>query len=88
MSSFSNRRTELQYSFILVELMIVVTITGTLTAIAIASYQIQVRKTDLTTIYQELNHFRLTYQILVNKGADASELSPSDLDILEQTEYC
>ena len=35
-----------------------------------------------------MNHFRLLYQILVNEDAEIPELSPSSLNMPNQTEYC
>ncbi len=77
-----------QSGFTLIELMISVAVIGILSAIAVVNYQIQVRQSQLTTIYQEINQFRLPYQILVNEGAGVSGFSPNGLNIPIQTKYC
>ena len=77
-----------QYGFILIEIMIVIAIIGILAAIAGVSYQTQVRQTQLITLYQEINYFRLPYQILMDEGAGVTDFSPSGLNIPEQTKYC
>ncbi len=77
-----------QSGFTLIELIIVIAVIGILAAIATVSYQIQVRQAQLTMIHQELNHFRLPYQVLMNEGAGVSGFSPSGLNIPEQTKYC
>lgn len=41
--------------------MIAVAIVGVLATIAISSYQIQIRKSHLTSLYQELSQFRMPY---------------------------
>lgn len=77
-----------QSGFTLIEILIVVAIIGILAAIAGVSYQTQVRRTQLATLSQEINHFRLPYQILMDEGAGVSDFSPSGLNIPEQTQYC
>lgn len=77
-----------QSGFTLIELMIAVAIIGILAAIGVVSYQTQVRQTHLTALYQEINHFRLPYQILMNEGAGVTDFSPSGLNMPEQTQYC
>lgn len=77
-----------QSGFTLIEILIAVAIIGILSVVALSSYQIQIRKTHFTTIYQEMNHFRMPYQILVNEGAGVTEFSPSGLNMPAQTEYC
>lgn len=77
-----------QSGFTLIEIMMVVAIIGILSAIATVSYQTQVRKTQVMTIYKEVNHFRLPYQILMNDGAGVTGFSPSGLNMPAQTKYC
>lgn len=77
-----------QSGFNLIEIMIVVTIISILAAIATISYQTQVRQTQVMTIYQELNHFRVPYQTLINEGAGVTDFSPSGLNMPTQTKYC
>lgn len=77
-----------QSGFTLIELMIVITIIGILAALAGMSYQAQVRQTQLATLYQEINHFRLPYQILINEGAGVTDFSSTGLNIPKQTKYC
>lgn len=83
-----NRKLSAQSGFTLIEIMIVVAIIGILSAIATVSYQTQVRKTQVMTIYKEINHFRLPYQILMNDGAGVTGFSPSGLNMPAQTQYC
>ena len=83
-----NRPYHNQLGFTLIEMMIVTAIIGILAAIAGVSYQTQVRQTQLITLYQEMNHFRLPYQILMDEGAGVTDFSPSGLNIPEQTKYC
>ncbi|MBI0426022.1 pilin [Psychrobacter sp. NG27] len=77
-----------QSGFTLVEMMIVITIVGILASIATASYHAYIRKTQMMTIYQEINHFRIPYQILVNEGAGVTGFSPNGLNMPAQTENC
>lgn len=77
-----------QSGFTLIELMIVIAIIGILAVIATVSYQTQIRKTQLMTIYQEINQFRMPYQILINEGEGVTDFSPNGLNIPEQTQYC
>ena len=77
-----------QSGFTLMEIMITVAIVSTLASIAIANYQMQVRKTHMASVYQELNHFRLPYQVMIDEGAGVIEFSPNGLNIPAQTEYC
>lgn len=69
-------------------IMIVIAIVGILATIGAVSYQVQVRQTQFITLYQEINHFRLPYQILMDEGAGVLDFSPSGLNIPEQTQYC
>lgn len=77
-----------QSGFTLIDMMIVVAIIGILAAIATVSYQNQVRKSHIMTIYQEINHFRMPYQILIDEGAGVTEFSPNGLNMPAQTKYC
>lgn len=84
----SNGRLASQSGFTLIEMMIAVTVIGILASIAAVSYQAQTRKSHLTNIYQEINHFRMPYQILIVEGAGVTEFSPSGLNMPAQTQYC
>ena len=83
-----NRHLSFQSGFTLIELMIVIAIISVMAAIAAVTYQTQIRKSQLTTVYHELNQFRLPYQILVDEGAGVTGFSPSGLNMLTQTQYC
>lgn len=74
--------------YTLIEMMIIVLIIGIVSAIAITSYQTQVRRTQLTTLYQEINLFRLPYQIMIDDGEGVTGFSPTGLNIPAQTKYC
>ena len=77
-----------QSGFTLIELMIVIAIVGILTAIAVVSYQIHIRRTDVAIIYQELNHFRLPYEVLVDEGEDMVDFTVSGLNMPANSNYC
>ncbi|WP_201578461.1 prepilin-type N-terminal cleavage/methylation domain-containing protein [Psychrobacter okhotskensis] len=77
-----------QSGFTLIELMIVIAIISILAAIATVSYQTQVKQSQLTSIYHELNQFRLPYQILIDQGAGVTDYSPTEMNLLTQTNYC
>lgn len=77
-----------QSGFTLIEMMMVMTIIGILAAIGVVSYQTQVRKTNLMTIYQEINQFRLPYQTLIGDGAGVTNFSPSGLNMPESSKHC
>ena len=77
-----------QSGYTLIELIIAVAVIGILAAIATVSYQVQVRKTQVMTIYKEINHFRMPYQMLLNEGARVTSFSPSGLNMTAQTRYC
>lgn len=83
-----NRNVETQLGYTLIELMIAISIIGILTSISIISYQMQVRKTHMMTIYQEINLFRLPYQTLLNEGAGVTSFSPDGLNMPSKSEYC
>ncbi|MGP5224951.1 pilin [Psychrobacter aquimaris] len=82
------RRITTQSGYTLIELMIAVAIIGILAATATVSYQVQLRKTQVMTVYQEINQFRLPYQILMDDGAGVTDFSPSGLNMPVQTKYC
>lgn len=77
-----------QSGYTLIELMIAVAIISILAATAVISYQTQVRKTQVMTVYQESNQYRMPYQILIDEGAGVTEFSPSGLNMPAQTKYC
>lgn len=77
-----------QSGFTLIETTMIVAIIGILAAIATVSYQKKIRQTQLITIYQEFNQYRMPYQILIDEGAGVTEFSPSGLNMPTQTKYC
>ncbi|MEG9302769.1 pilin [Psychrobacter celer] len=77
-----------QSGYTLIELMTAVAIIGILAATATVSYQTQVRKTQIMTIYKEINHFRLPYRTLIDNGAGVTDFSPRGLNMPAQTKYC
>ncbi len=83
-----NRYLVFQNGFTIIELIIVVAIIGILVSIGIISYQPQIRQTQIMTIYQEINLFRLPYQTLLNEGAGVTSFSPDGLNIPPTSEYC
>ena len=83
-----NYSIKFQYGFTLIELMIVIAIVGILTAIATVSYQVNIRRTDLVIVYQELNHFRLPYEILIDEGESVVDFTVSGLNMRTDSEYC
>ena len=88
MASTLNYSRKTQSGFTLIEMMIVVAIIGVISAIAVASYQTQVRKTQIIMIYHTLNDTRIPYEILVNDGEGVRGFSPDGLNMPEQTKYC
>lgn len=88
MKPFQNCQLNTQHGFTLVEIMIVIAIIGILAAVATVSYQVQVRQTQMMTVYQELNHFRLPYQTLLAGGAGVTEFSLEGLNMPTLTKYC
>lgn len=77
-----------QSGFTLIEMMIVIAIIGILAAIATVSYQVQIRQTHLTIVYQDLNRFRMPYQILASEGTGMTDFSINGLNMPKQTQYC
>lgn len=77
-----------QGGYTLIELMVVVAIIGILVVIGGVIYQTQLRQSQLITVYKELNHFRVPYQVSVSEGAKVSEFSHSGLSMPLQTRYC
>lgn len=77
-----------QSGFTLIEVMIVIAIVGILAAIALLSYQTQVRQAHLMTAYHELNSFRLPYQTLMNEGARVTDFGTDGLNMPTSTKYC
>jgi type IV pilus assembly protein PilA len=68
--------------------MIAVAVIGILAAIAVVSYQTQLRKTQVMTVYQEINQYQMPYQILMDDGAGVTDFSPRGLNMPAQTKYC
>lgn len=77
-----------QSGYTLIELLIAIAVFGILAATATVSYQTQVRKTQIMTIYKEINHFRLPYRTLIDNGAGVTDFSPRGLNMPAQTKYC
>lgn len=77
-----------QSGYTLIELMIAVAIIGILATIATTGYYFQIRKTQLITIYQELNNFRMPYQMLIDESATSASFSVTGLNMSAHSKYC
>lgn len=77
-----------QSGYTLIELMVVVAVIGILAAIGVVSYQMQVRQTQIMTIYQEINQYQMPYQILMDDGAGVTDFSPRGLNMPNASKYC
>ena len=88
MKPFTSCHPNSQSGFTLIESIIITAIIGILVSIATVSYQTQVRKTQIITIYKEINHFRLPYRTLIDNGAGVIDFSPRGLNMPAQTKYC
>lgn len=88
MNPVKNYHPKFQSGFTLIETMMIVAIIGILASIATVSYQKKIRQTQLITIYQESNQYRMPYQILIDEGAGVMGFSPSGLNMPAQTKYC
>jgi len=77
-----------QSGYTLIELMIAVAIIGILAATATVSYQTQIRKTQIITIYKEINQYQMPYRTLIDNGAGVTDFSPRGLNMPAQTKYC
>ena len=77
-----------QSGFTLIEVMIIVVIIGILTAIGVIGYQNYIRKTQVMMVYEEINHYRIPYETLINGGVGVMGFSPNGLNMLEQTGRC
>ncbi len=88
MRIIKNRLLPSQSGFTLIELMIVIAIIGILASIATASYQTRIKQSQLVSIYQELSHFKLPYQMFMDEGVGATEFSPNGLNMAASSSYC
>lgn len=77
-----------QSGYTLIELMIAVAVIGILAATATVSYQTQVRKTQIMTVYKEINQYQMPYRTLIDNGAGVTDFSPRGLNMPAQTKYC
>lgn len=77
-----------QSGFTLIVIITVIAIIWILAAIVTASYQNYIRQTQVMSIYQEINHFRMPYQILIDERAGVTDFSPNGLNMPAQTQYC
>ncbi|WP_307833132.1 pilin [Psychrobacter submarinus] len=84
----ANHSPDSQIGFTLIELMIAISIVGILASVAIANYQTNIRKTQVTIIYQEINRYRMPYQIMINEGAGPTGFSPNVLNLNGKTKNC
>lgn len=70
-----------QHGFTLIELMIVVSIIGILSAIALTQYQDYISRTQLNTVVSELSGYKAGIENHLNEGA--TDFSLQDLGYLE-----
>lgn len=77
-----------QSGFTLIEILIVIAIVGILAAIATVSYQVHIRQAHLMSVYQDLNHFILPYQILIEEETKSTDFSANGLNMPTSTHYC
>lgn len=83
-----NRSSTIQTGFTLIELMIAIAVIGILAAIATVSYQVHIRQAHLMSVYQDLNHFILPYQILIEEETKTMDFSANGLNMPTSTHYC
>ena len=77
-----------QAGFTFIEIMIAIAVTAILAAICLISYQTQMRQAQIMIVYQEINQFRMPYQISIDEGARVTEFSPNSLSVPAKTKYC
>lgn len=88
MQSISFYSSKIQSGFTLIEMMIVVAIVGILAAVATIGYQAYLRKLDVMIIYQDLNSFRLPYDVLVDGKENTTNFTVSGLNMPIDSKYC
>ena len=88
MKSINRNFYKSQSGFTVIEIMIIIAIIGILASIATVSYQTYIRKTKVTAVYQELSHYRLSYETLAAQGVAGSNFSIDRLNMPLQSKYC